>query len=99
MLSPFCVAAPARLFLKTYNAALLSALVCSLMIPRGIAVVAVVTWRLLTGAAVPTPTLLVVLVVVPLVVHCARASPGSSSAAAASRQSADARATLPPRLL
>jgi hypothetical protein len=34
------------------------------------------TWNICEGAAVPTPTLLVVLVVLPLVVHCAEAKPG-----------------------
>jgi hypothetical protein len=45
------------------------------------------------------PTLLVVVVLVPAVVHCARASPAwSSVAASASRQSAAARVNVRPGL-
>src|ERR1044071_4558912 len=59
MLSPLCTAAPARCFLKKNRAELLSALACSLIIPRTKLVVEVATCRLVAGAGVPVPTLFV----------------------------------------
>jgi hypothetical protein len=59
-----------------------------------------VTCKPVVGAVVPMPTLLVVVVLVPDVVHCARAScEWHNTAINASRQSAAARMNLSPMLL
>jgi hypothetical protein len=76
-MSPLTTAVPARLFLRIISDPFASLLVCSLMMPRDpTAIDEVETCTLASGAVVPTPTLLVVVVLVPVVVHCADASSG-----------------------